>query len=48
VYVGKGKPRVSAFIDDRAVACSPMTDKNAFKNAEANVRKILRRKPRPE
>ena len=48
VYIGQGKPRASAFVDDRAVACSPMTDKNAFTAAEANLRKILRRKPRTD
>jgi len=33
VYIGQGKPRSAAFIDDRAVACSPQNDKDAFKNA---------------
>jgi hypothetical protein len=47
VYMGQGKPRVAAFIDDRAVACSPQTDKTAYSNAVDNVRKILRRKAKP-
>jgi hypothetical protein len=45
--MGQGKPRVAAFIDDRAVACSPQTDKTAYSNAVDNVRKILRRKAKP-
>ena len=48
VYVGKGKPRASAFVDDRAVACSPQTNKKAFSEAITNVRKILRRKPKDQ
>lgn len=47
VYMGLGKPRVAAFIDDRAVACSPQTDKTAYSNAVASVRTILRRKAKP-
>jgi len=44
VYVGQGKPRAAAFIDDRAVACSPQNDKDAFKNA-IEATKILVAKP---
>lgn len=47
VYMGKGKPRVAAFIDDRAVECSPQTDRSAYKTAANSVRKILRRKVKP-
>ena len=47
VYIGQGKPRVSAYIDDRAVACSPQVDKEAFKNSLESVRSILRRKQKP-
>ncbi len=47
VYVGQGKPRVAAFIDDRAVRCSPQTDKTAFTDALDEVRVILHRKPKP-
>jgi hypothetical protein len=46
VYIGQGKPRVAAFVDDRAVACAPQTNKKAFEEASAHVRRILRRKPR--
>jgi hypothetical protein len=48
VYVGQGKPRAAAFIDDRAVPCSPQTDKHAFERALENTRTVLgvrRRKP---
>ena len=45
VYTGQGKPRVAAFIDDRAVPCSPQADTHAFDNALNGVRKILGRKP---
>ena len=48
VYIGQGKPRVAAFVDDRAVACSPQTNKQAYPGAIDELRKILRRKPKPE
>ena len=41
VYVGQGKPRAAAFIDDRAVRCSPQTDKDAFKKALASTHAVL-------
>ena len=41
VYVGQGKPRAAAFIDDRAVVCSPQNDKNAFKNALKKTREVI-------
>jgi len=44
VYVGRGKPRVAAFIDDRAVNCSPQKDKNAFKLALADTKLLLTKK----
>ncbi len=44
VYVGQGKPRAAAFIDDRAVTCSPQNDKDAFEKALASTR-ILVAKP---
>ena len=44
VFIGQGKPRVSAFIDDRAVACSPQTDTEAYARSLESVRTILRRK----
>ncbi len=46
VYVGQGKPRAAAFIDDRAIACSPQLDKNAFKVALAKTRLFLGGKKR--
>ncbi|HEY2865674.1 MAG TPA: hypothetical protein VGJ02_01160 [Pyrinomonadaceae bacterium] len=41
VYAGQGKPRASAFIDDRAVVCSPQKDKVAFKNALQATKALL-------
>ena len=41
VYIGQGKPRAAAFIDDRAVSCSPQTDKDAFKKALASTRSVV-------
>lgn len=46
VYVGKGKPRVAAFIDDRAVRCSPQTDSEAFDTTLDSAYKLLGRKPK--
>lgn len=46
VYIGQGKPRVAAFIDDRAVNCSPQKDKDAFDNALASVISLLKRRQR--
>lgn len=46
VYVGQGKPRAAAFIDDRAVPCSPQTDRNAFNTALDNTRSVLNVKKR--
>lgn len=43
VYVGQGKPRASAFIDDRAVFCSPQNDKNAFEKALDSTRSMISR-----
>ncbi len=45
VYIGQGKPRVAAFIDDRAVPCSPQLDPKAFGEAEKALRSLLKRKP---
>ena len=44
VYIGQGKPRVAAFIDDRAVPCKPQTDKKSFADSLKAVRQILKRK----
>ena len=47
VYVGQGKPRAAAFIDDRAVRCSPQTDKDAFTKALASTRSVVSGRTRP-
>lgn len=44
VYVGQGKPKVAAFIDDRAINCSPQFDDDAFAAAEKALRALLKRK----
>jgi hypothetical protein len=44
VYVGQGKPKVAAFIDDRAINCSPQYDDEAFAAAEKELRALLKRK----
>ena len=41
VYTGQGKPRAAAFIDDRAVVCSPQTDKDAFTTALGLTRLLV-------
>ncbi len=47
VYIGQGKPRASAYVDDRAVACRPqdhdhpVTRKTIFADAVINVRKLV-------
>jgi len=46
VYVGQGKPRAAAFIDDRAVRCSPQTDENAFEKALASTAAVISRNGR--
>jgi hypothetical protein len=43
VYVGQGKPRAVAFIDDRAIACSPQRDPKAFDDALNSLKGLLRR-----
>jgi len=42
VYIGQGKPKVAAFIDDRAVHCSPQNDKQAFAAALDSTRSLLK------
>ena len=44
VYVGQGKPLAAAYIDDRAVPCTPQTNKNAFDQALKSTRSIVSRK----
>jgi hypothetical protein len=36
---------VNAFIDDRAVVCSPQYDPSSYVEAEKNLRELLKRKP---
>ena len=47
VYIGQGKPHASAFIDDRAVHCSPQSDKQAFSKALSSTRALIRKKRPP-
>jgi len=44
VYVGQGKPHAAAFIDDRAVRCTPQTDADAFGKALAITQSIVARR----
>ncbi|MFN2502171.1 MAG: hypothetical protein ABR530_09180 [Pyrinomonadaceae bacterium] len=41
VYIGQGKPRAAAFIDDRGVNCSPQTDEDAFEEALVRTRALV-------
>ena len=43
VYVGQGKPVASAFIDDRAVQCSPQENPQAYGTALRDARAVIRR-----
>jgi hypothetical protein len=43
VYTGQGKPHAAAFIDDRAVYCSPQADKDAFDKALKSTKAFLKR-----
>ncbi len=45
VYIGQGKPRAAAFIDDRAITCKPQDDPESYANAEAALKALLKRKP---
>ena len=44
IYMGQGKPRAAAFIDDRAVPCRPQSDDNAFETSLNAVFKIIGRR----
>jgi hypothetical protein len=48
VYIGQGKPKVAAFIDDRAISCAPQHDPEAYKDAEKDLRALLKRKTPPK
>jgi hypothetical protein len=41
VYIGQGKPRSAAFIDDRAVNCSPQINRDAFEKALEMTRQLV-------
>lgn len=43
VYTGQGKPRAAAFIDDRAVHCSPQNDDQAFAASLAAVKSLIKK-----
>ena len=43
VYLGQGKPRAAAFIDDRSIHCDPQKDKDAFDDALKSLKGLLRR-----
>ncbi|HEX6278672.1 MAG TPA: hypothetical protein VFZ49_01535 [Pyrinomonadaceae bacterium] len=43
VYIGQGKPRAAAFIDDRAVHCNPQLVENAFEEALKTTRALVRK-----
>jgi hypothetical protein len=43
VYLGQGKPRAAAFIDDRSIHCNPQKDKDAFDDALKSLKGLLRR-----
>ena len=44
IYMGQGKPRVAAIIDDRAYHCSPQTDSDAYEETVKAVYKLLGRR----
>lgn len=43
VYIGQGKPRAAAFIDDRGVHCNPQKDKDAFDEALKQTRALVKK-----
>lgn len=43
VYIGQGKPRAAAFIDDRGVRCDPQNDGDAFKDALSLTRRLIKK-----
>lgn len=44
VFIDGYKPSAIAFVDDRAVSCKPQEDKDAYKNALLEVKKLANRK----
>lgn len=45
VYIGQGKPRAAAYIDDRAIQCKPQDDPEAYDMSLTELRALLKRKP---
>jgi hypothetical protein len=43
VYIGQGKPRAAAFIDDRGVHCNPQKDNDAFDSALKLARALVKK-----
>lgn len=43
VYLGQGKPRAAAFIDDRSIHCDPQKDAEAFDDALESLKGMFRR-----
>jgi len=48
IYVGQGKPPASAYIDDRAIPCSPQLDPLAYQKAAGLAKLLCRGGPRVE
>jgi hypothetical protein len=44
VYIGQGKPRAAAFIDDRSIQCRPQENPEAFESSLDALRSLLKRK----
>ena len=48
VFMGEGKPRVAAFIDDRAINCRPQEDAGAYEQTITAVKQCFAEKPVPK
>ena len=46
VYIGQGKPKAAAFIDDRAIVCRPQEDSDAFEKTVDILRDLLKKRSR--
>lgn len=44
VYIGQGKPKAAAFIDDRSIQCRPQDDPAAFDASLRELRTLLKKK----
>lgn len=42
VYIGQGKPRASAYVDDRAVVCRPQSDPDAFVTSLSSIKQLIK------